>query len=77
MAEPGRTMVCQNRARRDRSRGVHLRDRSKEKNHALHPPIQQKSKNRKMEIFQSQTSHQTRIKRYSPLECWVPLERHP
>ena len=25
------------------------------------------SKNRKMEIFRSQTSHQTRIKRYSPL----------
>jgi hypothetical protein len=51
MAEPGRTLVCQNRARRDRSRGVHFGQRSKEQAHALHPPIQQKPQNREMEIF--------------------------
>ena len=57
LAQPSRTVVCQDPARCDRPRRVHFSQRLGEKTLALHPPLQQRAKNREVEIFQSQSQN--------------------
>ena len=53
LAQPGRAVVRQDRARRDRPRRLHLRARPEEKAHALHPPLQQAAQTREVEVLRS------------------------
>src|ERR1700732_572279 len=67
MAQPGRTVVRQDRARRHRTRRLHFGARSKKKTHAIHPPVQQAAQTREVEILRHVTKNYYRINRYSPL----------
>ena len=67
LAQPGRAVVRQDRARRHRSRRVHFRLRPEEKAHALHPPVQQVAAYREVEICRSIATHQYTISCYRPL----------
>src|ERR1700722_5882877 len=67
MAQPGRTVVRQDRARRHRTRRLHFGARSQKKTHAIHPPVQQAAQTREVEILRHVTRNYYRINRYSPL----------
>jgi hypothetical protein len=60
-------VVRQDRARRHRTRRLHLRPRPAPKAHAVHPPVQQSPQNHKVALPQPDTSHHSRFSRYSPL----------
>jgi len=70
VAEPGRIVVRQDRTRRDRPRRVHFGARSEEETHALHPPIQQGTENREVEVLRSEPSY-----RPFHISCYSPLVR--
>ncbi len=53
LAQPGRAVVRQDRARRDRTRRVHFGSRSEEKAHPLHPQVQRAAQAREVEVFRS------------------------
>src|SRR5207247_9147853 len=67
VAQPSRTVVCQDRAGRDRTRRVHLGTRSEEKAHAIHPSVQPAGQTREVEILRSLTTDYSCFNRYSPL----------
>jgi hypothetical protein len=69
-ARPSISPIVKTRARRHRSRRLHLRPRSAPKTHAVHPPVQQGSQNYKVALPRPDTSHHSRFTRYSPL---VPI----
>lgn len=56
----------------DRPWRVYLAARSKEKAHALYPPVQQKGQTREVEILRSLTAHYCRINRYSSVAPSAP-----
>ena len=51
LAQPGRAVVRQDRARRDRPRRLHLGHRPRTEAHALHPPVQQERQTVKWKYF--------------------------
>src|SRR5207247_10680226 len=67
VAQPSRTVVCQDRAGRDRTRRLHLGTRSEEKAHAIHPSVQPAGQTREVEILRSLTTDYSCFNRYSPL----------
>jgi transposase len=67
LAQPGRIVVRQDRARCHRPRRIHFCARSEEKTHALHPPIQQNSETCEMEVLRSHTTNHSQFSCYSPL----------
>jgi len=67
LAQPGGVVVRQGRTRRDRTRRVHLRARSEEKTHALHPQVQRTAQASEVEVLRPNTSNHSRFNRYSPL----------
>src|SRR5204863_9067761 len=67
LAQPGGVVVRQDRARRDRPRHLHLRLRSEEKAHALHPSVQQGPANSEVEVRRSKQTSRYRFSCYRPL----------
>src|SRR6218665_1242841 len=65
MAQPGRAVVRQDRARRDRSRRIHLGTRSQEKAHALHPQVQRASQVRAVEVLRPHSENYYLFNHYS------------
>src|SRR6218665_16243 len=67
MAQPGRAVVRQDRARRDRSRRIHLGTRSQEKAHALHPQVQRASQVRAVEVLRPHSEDYSLFNHYRQL----------
>jgi hypothetical protein len=67
LAQPDRTLVCQDRARRHCARRVHVGVRLAEKAHEVHPALQQSAKDSKVELLRSYASH------YSQFSCYGSL----
>src|SRR5439155_26379172 len=67
VAKTGRTMVRQNRTRRDRPWRVHFGARSQAKAHALHPSVQPAAETGEVEVLRSITPNQFGFSCYSPL----------
>src|SRR6218665_1015901 len=67
MAQPGRAVVRQDRARRDRSRRIHPGARSQEKAHALHPQVRRASQVRAVEVLRHNSENYSLLNHYSPL----------
>src|SRR5260370_10536527 len=69
LAQPDRTLVCQDRARRHCARRVHVGIRLAEKAHEVHPALQQRAKDSKVALLRSYASHYSQFSCYSPLEA--------
>src|SRR6266478_5862884 len=67
LAQPDRTLVCQDRARRHCARRVHVGVRLAEKAHEVHPALQQRAKDSKVALLRSYASHYSQFSCYSPL----------
>src|SRR5258708_5018182 len=67
LAQPDRTLVCQDRARRHCARRVHVGLRLAQKAHEVHPALQQRAKDSKVALLRSYASHYSQFSRYSPL----------
>jgi hypothetical protein len=67
VAQPDRTLVCQDRARRHSARGVQVSGRLAEKAHEIYPALQQRAQNRKVALLRSYPSHYSQFSCYSPL----------
>src|ERR1700756_974226 len=66
LAQPDRAVVCQDRARRYRTRCLHFRLQPTPQADALHPPVQQGSQNHQMALLRPDPTHYYRSSRYSP-----------
>src|SRR6218665_790868 len=74
MAQPGCAVVRQDRARRDRSRRIHLGTRSQEKAHALHPQVQRATQVRAVGVLLPNSENYYSFNHYSPLDNAMPLK---
>src|SRR5690349_8594575 len=60
-------MVRQDRTRRHRAWRLYLSSGPEEKAHAIHPPVQQATQAREVEVLRHSAPNYSRINRYSPL----------
>jgi transposase len=76
LAQPSRTVVCEDRARRDRPGHLHLRARSRPQDPALHPRGQSTSATDPLDLHESGAPHagHWQFNCYSPLVVAVALQ---
>src|SRR5439155_1823903 len=68
LAESGRELVLQDRARLDRARHLHFQGRPRAQNHALHQAPQRRSKTHSLDLLKSGATHpRYQFNRYSAL----------
>ena len=69
-------MVRQDRTRRHRPWRFYLSSGSEEKAHAIHPPVQQATQAREVEVLRHRATNYSRFNCYSPLVC-CPTNSRP